>query len=290
MPTIIMTKGLPGCGKSTWAKQHAKKGGWTRVNFDDLRAMMHDGKWTKSNEKVVQAAAYDILETALDKGHNVIFDNTNLHPKHETHLRIIARERGVNFEVKDFTDVPVETCIKRDLMRERSVGEAVIREMWARYIFKAEERPFDESKPDCIIVDIDGTLAHMKDRGPFDWDRVGEDDVDWGLVGLLNKYKYDRDHTSIVLLSGRDSVCREQTGEWIERHGIPCDALFMRAEGDQRRDSIVKRELFEEHIGDRYNVLFVIDDRQQVINETWLPMGLHVIQSYSPKAGPWKGF
>lgn len=289
MPTIIMTKGLPGSGKSTWAKQHAKKGGWTRINFDDLRTMMHDGKWTRNNEKVIQSVAYSAVVTALHDGHNVIFDNTNFHPKHETKLREIAKTFKAQFEVKDFTDVDVDTCIERDLKRPNSVGEAVIRRMWSQYVFVREEREFDGDKPDCIIVDLDGTLAHMVDRRPYDWDRVGEDDIDAAVLDVVRTFRQSG-NVSVVLLSGRDGSCRAETGEWIERHGVPCDALFMRAAGDQRRDSIVKRELFEEHIGDRYNVLFVIDDRQQVINETWLPLGVHVLQSYSPKATPWKGF
>jgi len=38
----------------------------------------------------------------------------------------------------------------------------------------------------------------------------------------------------------------------------------MRPQGDMRKDSIVKRELFDAHICDQYNVLFVLDDRDQL--------------------------
>ena len=48
---LIMTKGLPASGKSTWAKQYLDDNpGTKRVNKDDLRAMLDNGKWSKRNE------------------------------------------------------------------------------------------------------------------------------------------------------------------------------------------------------------------------------------------------
>ena len=52
--------------------------------------------------------------------------------------------------------------------------------------------------------------------------------------------------------------------------------LIMRAAGDMRKDSIVKAELFFEHIEPNYNVMMVIDDRPQVIR-MWTDIGLDVI-------------
>ena len=49
--------------------------------------------------------------------------------------------------------------------------------------------------------------------------------------------------------------------------------LFMRPEGDMRRDSVVKRELYEQHIKGKYNVLAIFDDRPQVIRECWQELG-----------------
>jgi len=42
----------------------------------------------------------------------------------------------------------------------------------------------------------------------------------------------------------------------------------MRAAGDMRKDLIVKRELFDRHIRDRYRIAFVLDDRDQVVQIT----------------------
>ena len=61
-----MLKGLPASGKSTYAKKLANKG-WTRVNKDDLRAMLNDGKWSRSNEKFVLKVRDFIVADALSE-------------------------------------------------------------------------------------------------------------------------------------------------------------------------------------------------------------------------------
>lgn len=70
----------------------------------------------------------------------------------------------------------------------------------------------------AIIVDIDGTLAKMNGRGPFDWHRVGEDDINKAvqLVVVLASLHY-----KVVIFSGRDSVCRAETIVWLRKHNIP---------------------------------------------------------------------
>jgi hypothetical protein len=182
-----------------------------------------------------------------------------------------------DFEVK-FFDEPLEVCIERDLKRPNSVGEKVIRQMYNQYL-KPKAAVYTW-QPDLlqhiIICDIDGTLAHMKDRGPYDWHKVGNDEVDPIVKNILSKYLYD--DTKIFLVSGRDAVCRPETEAWLEQNGIAYDYLFMRPEGDTRKDNIVKREIFDQEIRDKYNVLFVLDDRDQVVDMWRNEIGLKVLQ------------
>lgn len=126
-------------------------------------------------------------------------------------------------------------------------------------------------KPTAILCDIDGTLAHMKDRGPFDWARVGEDDVDLVVADLIKLYPH------VILMSGRKSICRPETEKWLEDYGILYDLLFMRQEDDDRQDGIVKWELYEEHIRPNYNIEFVLDDRNHVV-KMWREHGLKCLQ------------
>lgn len=142
MAEVIMTKGLPGSGKSTWARSQvdANPGQYKRVNKDDLRAMLDNGQWSKKNERFILHVRDTTIRAALERNYDVIVDDTNLSPKHEAHIRRMVDE--INAEtgsqhrvaIKDFTDVPLETCIARDAMRTDPVGEHVIRGMYNQFL------------------------------------------------------------------------------------------------------------------------------------------------------------
>ncbi len=160
----------------------------------------------------------------------------------------------------------------------------------------------DESLPEAIIVDIDGTCAHMVNRGPFDWDKVVDDIPDEEIFHIIkNNHARGRD---IIFLSGRDSCCYDKTFNWLTcyfdyiishnklpnrdtswNHYYKLDndyfKLYMRKEGDMRKDSIVKEELFNEYIRDKYNVKLVLDDRNSVVR-LWIMLGLKVLHCGNP--------
>ena len=272
---ILILRGLPASGKSTWAKELVSVNhNWIRVNKDDLRAMMNGGVFSGKLEKHIVRTERELAENALKLGKNVIVDDTNFNPDHEIFFRRLAHQYKAEVEVK-FFDTPLAMCIDRDNKRPNGVGEAVIRRMYDQYLKpKPTIYERDESLPKAIICDIDGTLAHMKDRSPYDWSRVDQDEVDPVIKNLLNavKNKY-----FIILTSGRDEVCREKTEKWLRGNEIPYGMLLMRPEGDIRKDLIVKRELFEIHIRPYYNIEFVLDDRNQVV-DMWRSLGLKCLQ------------
>lgn len=275
-----MTKGLPGSGKSTWAKKVVldnKPGSVVRINKDDLRKMLNAGRHKGKTEQRVVRARNALVQEFLSSGVSVIVDDTNFNPAHETVLRNIAKDLGVQFEVIDFTDVPIETCIKNDLKRPESVGEAVIRKMHAQYLAEVAEPPaFIPGAPSAVLVDIDGTIARMVSRTPFEWDRVHTDEPVETVVRLVQDLYESGEE--IIFMSGRDSVCYGDTVDWIEKHvGIDSGSMYMRAEGDTRKDAVVKRELYETYIKGKYNVRFVLDDRNQVV-DMWRSLGLTCLQ------------
>lgn len=290
MAKLIMTKGLPASGKSTWAKAQTidSKGKIKRVNKDDLRSMIDGGIWSPKNEKQIVQIRDIMVQHFLLSGFDVIVDDTNLLPKHEADLRKIAETNGAEFEIESFLDVPLGTCIARNAQRVNPVPENTIKSMYNTFLKRkgnvAQYKPA-EVNPDlpwCILVDIDGTLAHMKNRSPFEWKKVGEDDVDpvvADLVRMIGKRDPQEDlpDNYIVVMSGRDEVCRPETEQWLRENRIPFDELHMRPQDDMRKDSIVKRELFDKWIKNRYNVRFVLDDRDQVV-KMWREMGLKVLQ------------
>lgn len=277
MPKIILLKGLPASGKSTWAKNIVNKhpGAYTRVNKDELRRMMHEGKWSKHNEKIVLEVRDQIIRAGLDAGQHVIVDDTNLHVKHYSHLKQLFK--GVEIEVKEF-DIDVEEAVKRDLKREFSVGRDVIEMQYDQFLAPLRNAKYTppEGKPHAIIVDIDGTIAHMNGRGPYDLDKVGTDDFDETISDIAKRY-VEKSNNYVIILSGREDSVKKETVEWLKNNEVRYDELFMRKAGDTRKDYVIKQEIFDKEIRDNFQVDFVLDDRNQVV-KMWRRIGLKCLQ------------
>ena len=131
------------------------------------------------------------------------------------------------------------------------------------------------SLPTVIIYDIDGTVALMNNRSPFDWSKVHQDNVNEPVASIVREYS--EAGYPVFAVSGRDGSCKELTENWLKANNIPYDALFMREAGDSRKDSIVKREIFENFFRGKYNIKFVLDDRNQVVS-MWRSLGLTCLQ------------
>lgn len=276
MKKVILTKGLPGSGKSTWAKGlvDMSPNSYKRINNDDLRKMLDNGHYSYDMEKFIKKTVDALVLLTLEEGKHVILDNTHLSENSVNRIKELVKGKAEVIIEDKFLDVPLETCIKNDLRRLDSVGKDVIVKLYEQHVKKTEPIIQDNTLPHAIIVDVDGTLAHMNDRSPFDWDRVGEDECDEIIKGIVNAY--DNLGTTIIM-SGRDGSCRDITIKWLEDNNIKYDLLLMRAEGDFRKDSIIKKELFDNHITDKYFIEYVLDDRNQVV-DMWRDMGLKCLQ------------
>ncbi len=283
MPKLLILKGLPASGKSTYAKQLVEKENFKRVNKDDLRAMLDNSKWSKTNEKMVLSVRDHIVVTALTGGHSVVVDDTNLAPGHVPHLTALVKDiPDVTIEEK-FFDTPLAECIRRDLARPESVGKKVIRRMYEGvkelYVAQYKENP---NLPYAIVCDIDGTLAHMAGRSPYDYTKVSTDIVDPIVRDILYKYTQhdimeETPPNYVIIVSGREDSCKTETYQWLQDNLIPFDELHMRKADDSRDDRIVKKEIYDTWIKNRYNVRFVLDDRDRVV-EMWRSLGLKVLQ------------
>ena len=131
------------------------------------------------------------------------------------------------------------------------------------------------NNPKAIICDIDGTLAIMGKRSPYDWKSVGIDTVKEDIANIVRTYHSLKN--LVVIFSGREDSCREITEEWLEKNNIPYNLLLMRKAGDHRKDSIVKEEMYRTWIENDYDVMFVLDDRNQVV-KMWREIGLTCLQ------------
>ena len=273
---LLVLKGLPASGKSTYANEliDFNDGRYKRVNKDSLRAMIDNGHWSKLREKIIIETEEVLVRKFLSQGYNVIVDDTNF--GWEDKWKQVAGECGATFHTKEFSVYP-EECVRRDALRgEKSVGADVIWKMYRKYVQPLIKKPVILPElPNAYIFDIDGTLAIMKDRSPFDWSRVGEDDINKDVARCLAHLQSNG--AQIIILSGRDAVCKEETMKWLNKWFVSYDHLWMRAEGDNRKDDIVKKELYENNIAGKFNVYGVFDDRNQVVS-LWRSLGLTCFQ------------
>jgi predicted kinase len=282
---IILTVGIPASGKSTWAKQYVRDNAdCVRICRDDFRAMLKDSTMLdRDGENFVSTLVESSIRQAVQNGLNVVVDQTNCNVRFLKKLVEFCRNLSdVKFAV---FPIPLEEAVKRNKGRKNPVPEDVIRKMadgWHSVadlgfqdIKKQVVEPYvaPANLPPAILCDLDGTLAHMIDRGPFDWAKVGQDALNESVRQAL--FAYGNNGVTVILLSGRDSICRRQTEEWLRDNDVPYCDLHMRTAGDCSPDTVVKRQIFDDHIRDKYDVIGVFDDRKSV-KRMWVQLGLHV--------------
>lgn len=292
---LLILRGVPGCGKSTFAHQWLKEGERrARVNRDDIR-MQFFGKEAGVDENMVTQIEHMQVDSLLKAGYSVVVDDTNIRHAYIKAFVKIAAKYGVPVAVKQF-DVDLKVAIERNAKRASQGGRDVpthviermhkslkssgqftrklIEESWGvSEVAEPYIRPVGAEK--VYLFDIDGTLAAMRERSPFEWPKVANDDPRPQVIETARAHA--KAGYKIIVMSGRDAVCRKETTEWLEFYDIPFSELHMRAEGDMRKDNIVKQELFDEHIRDKYNVIAVYDDRDQVV-DMWRAMGVDCFQ------------
>jgi len=282
--------GLPASGKSTWVREKLEKCNMDNIvvtNNDSIRECLYQAlgswKWSSRIEESVKEQREKEIKDAYALGYNVIVDNTHMNPRTLQQITDFCKKLGYEIELVDFRHVPVDECVRRDSLRTGSakVGEEVIRKM-AKLMKSKDARLLPEwnaaSKNNCIIVDIDGTLANMGDRNPFDEGSVYNDAVRQHVLytvrSLVECYGF-----KLMIFSGRTDACEKETRRWL--HDKCCLSndqyeLHMRKHGDERRDSFIKLDLYNEFVKERYNVFAVFDDRPQVVRELWKVLNLPV--------------
>lgn len=313
---IIITRGYPASGKTTWAKSWVRSGNdatgdtgfpqkRARVNRDEFRSLVFaaDGVLTYEQETLVTKLQREAVVRLVKGGYHVVIDDTNLRLKYAPAWVDLAVELDVDFLVRDF-ETDVDTCCKHDYARMRAggryVSDEVIRDIAARFPIarwpevtpsdKAATRQWplyvpDESLPKAYIVDIDGTIAAKQmgegSRGWHQYDRVGEDQPKQVVIDVVNSlWRHPDVDARIVFVSGRKDSCRWETRDWLIEHvgsWATTAPLYMRKASDNRADDIVKNEIFERDVAPFYNVLATIDDRQRVV-DMWRAKGITCLQ------------
>lgn len=278
---IIFTVGLPGAGKSQWAKAFVEKyPEYVRVCRDDLRNM-RGRYWMPKQEDLISTFELNCIIEALRKGFNIVVDATNLNSAWVANIKFyIGREfadQEFVYEYKDFTDVSLEDCIKNDLKRPNSVGEKVIRDFYNRYLNPIKPIIQNKDLNHAIIIDLDGSLAIHNNRTPYEEEKCNTDLVNQSLKAIIVDFLNRNSSNRVLFVSGRQDKVYQKTYDWLMfKAGFSEFDLFMRKTNDKRKDDIVKHEIFETHIKDKYYIEFVADDRPRIIR-MWKSLGLFVL-------------
>lgn len=301
MKRVIALRGIPGSGKSTWAKAYLAShppGTVARINNDELVASTFGTTWRVQRvfSDVLREIRHSLLETYLksEDVEVVIIDNTNLDMRTVASLQKITYLLGADFEVNDeFLSVPLDVCIERDASRgDAAIGADVIVNFYSLAIklkpWKVRDnknipvQDYDNSDvtlPGVYIFDIDGTLALNTGRDIYDLSRVHEDALNTPVASVLlclaaQGYK-------IIFMSGRKEDSRAVTTKWLSDKLFILEEhieLHMRPTEDRRPDYLVKYDLFMEHIAGKYRVLGSFDDRDQVVDLWRNKLGLPTFQ------------
>lgn len=296
---IILTRGIPGSGKSTWAKAWVAEDPEHRIrlNWDDMRNMLGP-YWVPSREPINKAMLWDAVNTAAycTTPYDIVIDNMNLNPKGweevENWINTYNESShacGINaqyvLEFKDFF-TPVEECIRRDAMRPNPIGEKTIRDIWKRYRhfiqttavenLVAKSKPAT-GKPKCVVIDMDSTMCFNTTKRPWYGDGAAEGMInDIPNTGVVEIVKTLQNKYPVIVATGRDTSQAGVTLEWLAKYGITPTKSFFRTQGDYRKGVEIKKGQIEQILKD-YDIVAIFEDCEPIV-QLYRDMGLTVLQ------------
>lgn len=286
-----LTIGVSASGKTTWALSQPGE----VLSRDNYRWAIMEEKgispswtnWKWKWENLVTERVDADLAICAQNGVDVIIADTNLNERIRGAMAAKLEGLGYTVEYK-FFDVTWDEAVRRDNERAHGVGYSVLQKQHQEFLTNHVGRvAFDHDKGTikAAIVDIDGTVALMEGvRGPFEWHKVHLDAPHTPIIDMVKGLMAAGYH--ILFTSGRSDECRELTQNWLfnafpeHRPGFDYQ-LFMREAADQRKDTLVKEEIYMRHIHYKYDVQVVLDDRPSVCR-MWRDMGLNVVQVGNP--------
>lgn len=281
---ILLLVGPPGSGKSTFAKYFLRtEENWMRVSRDDFRMMnFAQGNLSDKQESLITEMVDASISALLNKNINVLIDATHCKKEYiDSYIKKYNSRADISFKL---FDIEKNELLKRCETRYKETGkyipEKVLNKMYSQFEILKNEFDFSiRSKienlpveirqqkadlPKAIICDLDGTLALIHGRNPFDASKCNDDHLNEPIGNLLKNYA--QLGYKILLVSGREDRFKEPTLEFLNKYKIPFNKLWMRKTLDKRKDAIVKEEIFETHINNNYYIEFVLDDRNQVVD------------------------
>lgn len=297
MPKIILTQGIQGSGKSTWAKKWVEEDPINRVrwNNDDCRRMC-GSYWIPERESFITTIRNNFIHLAMINKKDIVIDDMNLNSKTIAHYEKVVNEHNTYcdnkyiIEYKQFFDVSVEECVRRDSFRDNPVGEKIIKSTYRKYrdyiINQSVNNMYDNLVPNnpklenAIICDIDATLSlNLKGR-PFYGEGCAEGIADDIVIEpIANILRTMSKNNKILIVTGREGTPEiiEATKNWLINNNIPYDSIYLRPVKNYSPGAECKKEIYNNYIKGKYNVSFVLEDNKKCVN-MWRSEGLICLQ------------
>lgn len=280
MKEIVILVGPPGSGKSTYCSTVLSS--HYRISQDDQGKTEH---WSNFNK-------------ALSLGKSIVIDRMNFNKEQrDKYLNAALLSSSAPYKTKIVVfHVPANTCLVRCNKRQdhptitnsQDASKAI--DMFFRKYQRVSDSEadsvirlgWDGSKDNAIVCDLDGTLCNIDHRMPFLAGKVADSEEtqkkDWKSFfsnipnDVLNPWcaqilwKFE-DSTKILFCSGRPDDYRASTQQWLINNQLGSHPLLMRRRNDFRKDDIIKEIILEFELKTRYDILFWLDDRRQVVDK-----------------------
>lgn len=301
-PKLTLLCGPPGSGKSSLA--HAMCQLADQKNEASIIYINQDSQGKDGH--------VELFTKALLKFQPIIVDRMNFNKEQRNRYLSVAKAYEYETEII-VLHVPFEECLVRCTLRkdhETIKDEATAKKALNMFFSKYERvedsesdkvtRRYPEGKKEpAVIVDLDGTLCnidhrlhHVRTEGKKNWktfsEGLSQDTPNAWCADLVSLIHNSRN--TLVYCSGRSEEYRDKTIAWLKQHnlywqcvennnvGIPiAEHLYMRPNGDYRTDWIIKETILDFELLTKFDIVFAIDDRQQVV-DLWRRRGITALQ------------
>ena len=162
-PVLVGLCGLPGTGKSHFARELVKRTQMLVLETDRLRKILvAKPKYTPGEHRRVFRACYFLIEEYLGQGLKVLFDATNLTEDFRQPLYHIAEKRGAQLVMVGFI---APQSVVRERLADRVLGRDPVGYSDATWRIHSRMRPFEEPiQRDHLLVDSSRDITEALDR------------------------------------------------------------------------------------------------------------------------------
>ena len=226
-PKLILLVGIPGSGKTTYAKNYIEQNANTiHLSSDTIRKELYGDENIQGNPADVFSIMQKRAVEVLNNGYNVLYDATNMTRKDRAGI-IGVCPKFAKIECHIIW-APIEVCIERDSKRERTVGKEVIDKMLKRF----QAPYYDEGIDEIVIVrpdfwDWDG---HNYAENCFDDMRINHDNPHHTLDVIdhcweAERYLFNKDVTDedLIFAALRHDIGKPYVKAFIDSKGNPCE-------------------------------------------------------------------